>query len=438
MTITTHSFQNGFKLVHEKINNNLSSSINVFCDVGSIYEPESLKGASHFIEHMCFKGTKKVPKAKDIYLTYDKIGAYLNAYTEKRYTCYTVKCDSDYLESIIEMLSDMLLNSVFDKREFIKEEHVVIEENVKSEDLPSDLMFNSLTSMIYKGSSFENNVDKLDYHTKKFVYDEVVDFYKLFYKPSRMVLSITSSCSFKEIRDFLNTTDFVKHNARIQEIPSKFMIIPCVKHQETTRIEIINLKSHKTLHLGISFRVESVDRYCLNLLQTILSGPMSSRLFSLLREENGLTYTSSVYTNYHKIYGDITIYAETEKNKMLKNASKPGVLPLLINELKKLVNNGVSKEELNRAKQYMKGSLKISIEDIDNITSHNGEQLLIYPNDEIISYKDLYEKCYKSITLKNINDVIKKYIRKNLMSISIVGPQVVNKKKLYDMIQSMD
>lgn len=97
MTITTHSFQNGFKLVHEKINNNLSSSINVFCDVGSIYEPESLKGASHFIEHMCFKGTKKVPKAKDIYLTYDKIGAYLNAYTEKRYTCYTVKCDSDYL-----------------------------------------------------------------------------------------------------------------------------------------------------------------------------------------------------------------------------------------------------------------------------------------------------------------------------------------------------
>lgn len=165
---------------------------------------------------------------------------------------------------------------------------------------------------------------------------------------------------------------------------------------------------------------------------------MSSRLFTLLREENGLTYTSAVYTNYHKIYGDITIYAETEKNKVLKNGSKPGVLPLLINEFKKLVQEGISKEELDTAKKYMKGSLKISLEDIDNISSHNGEQALIYPNDEIIPYKNLYEKCYKNITIENINDIIKKYIRKNLMSISIVGDHVINKKNLLDMVQSME
>jgi predicted Zn-dependent peptidase len=439
MTITKHIFPNGFKLVHEKINHkNESSSINVFCDVGSIYEPENLRGASHFIEHMCFKGTKKVPKSKDIYLTYDKIGAYLNAYTEKRYTCYTVKCDSDFLESIISMLSDMLLNSTFDKKEFIKEEHVVIEENVKSEDLPSNIMFDILTEMIYKGSSFENVVDKLEYHKSKFVYEDIIEFYKLFYKPSRMVLSITSSCSFKDLRDYLKTTDFVKYNNSAQEIPSKYMIVPCVNHQETTRMKIIKLKGYKTIHLGISFRVETMDKYCINILQTILSGPMSSRLFSLLREDNGLTYTSSVYTNYHKIYGDITIYTETEKNKILKNGIKPGVLPLLINELKQLMIHGVTKKELETAKQYMKGSLKISIENIDNITSHNGEHYLIYPNDELIPYKNLYEMCYKNITIKNINDTIKKYFRKNLMSISIVGPDVISEKKLYEMIQSLD
>ena len=438
MTIQSHIFPNGFKLVHEKVLNHLSSSINVFCDVGSIYEPDNLKGASHFIEHMCFKGTKKVPNSKDIYLTYDKIGAYLNAYTEKRYTCYTVKCDSEYLESIIEMLSDMLLNSIFDKREFIKEEQVVIEENVKSEDSSYDILMNNLTGMIYKGSSFEKNVDMLEYHKTKYVYEDIVEFYKLFYTPSRMVLSITSSCSFKELCDFLKTTDFIKKNAIMHEIPSKYMIIPCVEQQEKPRIRIIDLKSYKTVHLGISFRIETIDRYCLNLLQTILSGPMSSRLFSLLREDNGLTYTSTVYTNYHKIYGDITIYAETEKNKLLKNKSKPGVLPLLIKELKKLVEQGVSKEELDTAKQYMKGSLKIALEDIDNITSHNGKQLLIYPNDEIILYKDLYEKCYKNITVKNVNDVIKKYIRKNLMSIVIVGPRVINEKTVLDMVQSMN
>lgn len=438
MTITQHLFPNGFKLVHENAPNNVSSSINVFCDVGSIYEPENLKGASHFIEHMCFKGTKKVPKSKDIYLTYDKIGAYLNAYTEKRYTCYTVKCDSDYLESVISMISDMLLNSTFNKKEFKKEEHVVIEENVKSEDLPSNIMFDNLTEMIYKGSSFENNVDKLEYHKRKFVYDDVVEFYKLFYKPSRMVLSIVTTCSFKDIRNFLNTTDFVKQCNDTHEIPSKYMIVPCVKHQETTRIKIMNLNGYKTLHLGISFRVETIDKYYINLLQTVLSGPMSSRLFSLLREENGLTYTSSVYTNYHKIYGDITIYAETEKKKLLKNGTKKGVLPLLISELKQLVTRGITKDELTTAKQYMKGSLKISIENIDNSTSHNGEHSLIYPNDELIPYKDLYEMCYNNITLKNINDTIKKYFRKNLMSISIVGPGVITEKKILDMVQVLD
>lgn len=86
----------------------------------------------------------------------------------------------------------------------------------------------------------------------------------------------------------------------------------------------------------------------------------------------------------------------------------------------------------------MKGSLKISIENIDNSTSHNGEHSLIYPNDELIPYKDLYEMCYNNITLKNINDTIKKYFRKNLMSISIVGPGVITEKKILDMVQVLD
>ena len=434
MTISTFIFPNGFKLVHEKVSNSLLSSINVFCDVGSINETENLRGASHFIEHMCFKGTKKIPNSKDISLTYDKIGAYLNAYTEKGYTCYTVKCDSDYLESIINMLSDMLLNSIFNKHEFIKEEQVVIEENIKSEDLASTIMFDSLTEMIYKGSSFENNVDKLSYHKKKYNYDDIIKFYKLFYTPKRMVLSITTSHSFQEIKNFLNTTDFLKHNYEHTEIPSTYMIVPCVQYQDNVRIKIIDIKGLKTSHLGISFRIESSDKYCINLLQTILSGPMSSRLFTLLREKNGVTYTSAVYTNYHKIYGDITIYAETDKKKMLKNGTKPGVLPLILNELETLVKNGVTQEELNNAKQYMKGSLKISHANIDNLTKYNGEQFLFNPNSEIIPYTELFDKCYKNITLKSINNIIKKYFRKELMSISIVGHKMITEKKIYDII----
>jgi len=437
MTINTHIFPNGFRLIHERVTNHSTSSINVFCDVGSIYEPINLKGASHFIEHMCFKGTKKVPVPKDIFLTYDKVGAYLNAYTEKRYTCYMVKCDSDYLENIIEMISDMMLNSTFNKKEFKKEEDVVIEENIKSEDTPVNLMYDQLTEMVYKSSSFEKNVDKLIYHKHKFDYNEVVEFYKLFYKPHRMVFSITTSCSFNEIKRHLATTDYVKQVSNIMEIPPKFMIQPCIKLQEDMRIKIIEMKGHRTSHIGISFRVESSDQYIINLFTSIMSGPMSSRLFNLLREKNGLTYTSSVSPNYHKVYGDITFYAETDKNKVLKNGSKLGVLPLLIGELNNLLKNGVTKKEVETTKRYKNGLLKIASEDIDNLTSHNGENYLIHPGEDIVAFESLYDKCYKDISALDINKMIKKYIRPSLMSVSIVGPKIASEKNICDILRKI-
>jgi predicted Zn-dependent peptidase len=437
MTITTHIFPNGFRLIHEKVENHAVSSINVFCDVGSIYEPKNLKGASHFIEHMCFKGTKKVPVPRDIFLTYDKIGAYLNAYTEKRYTCYTVKCDSDYLENIIEMTSDMMLNSTFDKKSFNKEEQVVVEENSKHEDNPVNLLYYQLTEMIYKGSSFENNVDKLSYHKDNFVYDEVVEFYKLFYKPHRMVFSITTSCSFNEIKRYLTKSDYVKQLNTTMDIPQEYMIIPCVKPQEEMRLEITELRGYRTSHIGIAFRIESSDRYIINLFTSIMSGPMSSRLFNLLREKNGLTYSSSVNTNYHRLHGDITFYAETDKNKVLKNGSKPGVLPLLIGELNNLLNNGVTKHEIETAKNYSNGVLKIASEDIDNLTGHNGENYLIYPSEDIVPFKKIYDKYYKNITKEDVNKMIKKYIRPSLMSVSIVGPKVASEIEIRDILREL-
>jgi predicted Zn-dependent peptidase len=437
MTISTHVFPNGFRLIHEKVTNHPTASINVFCDVGSIYEPINLRGVSHFIEHMCFKGTKRVPVPKDIFMTYDKVGAYLNAYTEKRYTCYTIKCDSDYLENIIEMISDMMLNSTFNKTEFKKEEQVVIEENIRSADTPMNIMYEQLTEMIYKGSSFENNVDKLMYHNEKFNYNEVIEFYNFFYKPNRMVFSITTSCSFNDIKRHLETTDYVKQVGKSIEMPTDLMIKPCIKRQEDMRLKIIEMKGHRTSHIGISFRVESVDKYIIDLFTTIMSGPMSSRLFILLRENNGLTYRSSVGANYHKEYGDITFYAVTDKKKVLKNGSKLGVLPLLIGEFNNLLKNGVSKNEVENAKLYTNGILKIASGNNDNLTDHNGRNYLIHPQEKVIAFENLYEKCYKNISTSDINKIIKKYIRPNLMSVSIVGPKITSENNIRGILEKI-
>jgi predicted Zn-dependent peptidase len=432
MTITTHVFPNGFKLIHERSKGHSVSSINVFCDVGSIYEPSNLRGASHFIEHMCFKGTTRVPLPNDIFLTYDRIGAYLNAYTEKRFTCYTVKCDNDYLENIIEMISDMMLNSTFNRKEYNKEENVVIEENVKSEDGAQNILFDNMTTMIYKGSSFENNVDMLKYHNTRFNYDEVVEYYKLFYKPSKMVFSITTSVPFSQIKRALIMSDYVKRVGSTDEIPSKYMITPCITQQTDMNLCMTKKNGSNTTHLGIAFRVDSTDKYKINLLTTILSGPMSSRLFRILREKHGLTYSSRIYTNYHKIYGDFTIYTETEHSNMMKSNKSKGVLPLIIEVLNDILLNGITKDELETAKKYIKGTMKIGSEDIDNLTSHNGESFLIHPSENVISYVKLYDAHYKNITMVDLNEVISKYIRFNAMSVSMVGTHLPTKKSVLD------
>jgi predicted Zn-dependent peptidase len=133
----TYSWPNGFRVIYEKSHVSVNDThIQVFCDVGSAYETDNLRGASHFIEHMCFKGTHKVPTTKELMVNYDRIGAYFNAYTEKRYTCYVLRCDDEYIENSLVIMSEMILNSRFDKKEFVKEQRVVVEENIRDSDDP--------------------------------------------------------------------------------------------------------------------------------------------------------------------------------------------------------------------------------------------------------------------------------------------------------------
>ena len=110
MTIQTYEFPNGFRVIYEKSKSSLPiSSLFTFCDAGSVYETENLRGVSHFIEHMCFKGTKKIPKSKDIFMHYDKIGAEFSAFTVQRYTCYTVKCIDEKIDQSIQIVSDIII-----------------------------------------------------------------------------------------------------------------------------------------------------------------------------------------------------------------------------------------------------------------------------------------------------------------------------------------
>jgi predicted Zn-dependent peptidase len=128
-----YTFPNKFRVIYQHLNQSLPiTSIQVFCKVGSILETEKVRGISHFVEHMCFKGTKKMVHLNEVFENYDEIGAYINAYTEKEFTCYTLKCSDTYVENSTHILADMMLNSTIPKKEFLKEQKVVVEENIRN------------------------------------------------------------------------------------------------------------------------------------------------------------------------------------------------------------------------------------------------------------------------------------------------------------------
>ena len=418
--IYKYTYPNGFQIIYQKSTNIIPISyIYAFCDVGSVYEYDDIRGASHFIEHMCFKGTNKIPKMKDLLIYYDRIGAYFNAYTEKRYTTYTLKCADEYTENSIRIMSDMILNSIFDKQEFRKEEKVVIEESIQDSDDVFEKLNNEMYSKIYNGSSFEYEIDTLSYHKKSFDYHKIIDYYKQFYHPSRISLSIVSNIPFFKIKKLLSNSLFVK-NPNLCTINSR-IISYHLEPQNDIQISLLPKKNTNTIHLCIGFRTLIKDKYSLNTLKNILSGTFTSRLFSLLREKEGLTYSSKAYTEYNELFGGFFIYAEADNHYIIRNGTKLGVLPIIIKMINDLIENGVSQEELDLAKGYLRGNMKINTEDNNHIVTYNGKQAVMFPTEPIIPYSELYDKKYKSIKKSDILDVIRTYFVVQGMTICMVG-----------------
>ena len=429
--IKTHTFPNGFRIVYEKPNSNLkNTSIQVFCKLGSIYEHNGLRGASHFIEHMCFKGTSKIPEAKMISENYDKIGAFFNASTYKQHTVFLVKCNNNYVENSISILSDMMMNSVFKPHEFTKEKKVVEEECIRLENDYFSLATDAMEKLLYEGSSFEYAIDELSYHTPyTLAYKDVVELYKTFYRPNNMVISIVSTLPFSHFVKFLQTTDFMK-TPTIKCSPEhawKYQAYYNIHEQSSAKYSIIKRPGVKTNHIMIGFKTcsqFSSDKYALNVLDNLIGGYMSSRMFSILRSENGLTYRSGSSANYYDSMGHIVLFAETDPHKLMKNGSGKGVLPLIMDIIADLYKHGVKQQEVSDAKKNLEGSMSLSMENSITACGYNGIRTLLYCTDEIVPYEELYNTYYKSITRSQINDIIHKYFQLSQMSVCILGEHV--------------
>ena len=435
--IKTHQFANGFRLIYEKSSNDLPlSAVNVFCDVGSIDEPESLFGASHLVEHLCFKGTRKHAESKDIFVQYDEIGAYINAFTTNRATGYVVKCNSIYLQNSLRILADMMLHSVFDRGEFAKEHQVVIEENIKDENSPSDVILVESDRAIYAGSSFGHPVDDVSFHLSKtgalrkdsLKHADVVAFYRRFYHPKNMILSVVSDLSFESILRMVKTTDYVKcgrgGNAAIAAVVScrNYTLSP----KTNIEVRMIPKSGVENVLLSIAFRVcgnGSRDKYCLEFIKNVLVNTMSGRFFMVLREKRGLVYSCSISTQYYDTVGDFTIFTQTDRRKVLGGSGgRHGVVSSFVGIFNDLIKHGITDEELRVVRGYMKGNSLIDNEDINNQSQYNAEQYLMGGEAaEIVSLRDVYSRFYDKLTRDEIHTVIRRYFTPANMCVCVLG-----------------
>jgi predicted Zn-dependent peptidase len=412
-------FPNGLSVIYEKSNIPITS-INIYCKLGSVNEPDHLHGVSHMIEHMCFKGTKNHPTANSIFNV--SIGSEFNAYTDKFVTCYYMQCLDKNIHHCVDILSDVIFHSFFHKADYENEKNVVKEENIKNADELDVISCEETESLIFKGTPYANSIDTLDYHKdkKSLPRKSVYEYYKKHYIPSNIVISIHSSISVDKIMPLLKKSYFYKTVSLSSTI---LPMNPQLPNESKTQYKFIN-KDSITTYISIGFLTcsyVSPEKYSLEILSTILSGGMNSYIFTLLRDKNGLTYSSDVDTNYFKETGSFSIYTEEHYSKVIHNSRKKGVLPLLIDAIRHFVKNGITKKQLSDAKEILQENMIRDLQYVGTKPEHNAIEYIMRNGEFIEPYDSLFEKKYKNITISDVNYVIRKYFTASNMNVCLVG-----------------
>jgi predicted Zn-dependent peptidase len=332
----------------------------------------------------------------------------------------------------------MVLNSTFDKTEYKKERDVVKEEAVKDEDDYELLALTNADKQIYAGSPYEHTVDELKYHVGKHAlkYENILEIYKTFYVPSNMILSVCCSHKFKDICKMVEKSDFVKHCTASAKPHLNLCITP-----QTDIVFKLEKRVTNPTHLCIAFRscpLSSSDKYAVKLLKTILGegAKMNNRMFTILREDNGLTYSSYAYTDFFEHMGDFKMYAECDPAKVFKNGTGPGVFPLLCDMICDLLKNGVSEEEVVLAKGFSKGSQKRNAEDSSVIAKYNGKNAL-FNHLSAPKYSDKYKKLIEPITRTDIHQCIRKYFCREGMVVSVVSATPPSEKQFGKFVEKI-
>jgi predicted Zn-dependent peptidase len=400
---------NGLKVIIAPMKGTRAATILILIGIGSRYEARQLSGITHFLEHMFFKGTSKRPSAKTISETIDRVGGELNAYTSEESTGLFIHLASSRLELALDVLSDMLLNSKFEREEIEKEKGVILEEINMHEDKPDFQVVNIYKSLLYGNQPLGWKVIGEKKVIKNIDREKLSGYWEKNFSSNNAVISIAGDVEPRK------TSALVRKYLRRWENRKKPSYLPLKEKQATSATILKDRKTDQAyLCLGVrTFAYKHPDYYVLKVLNTILGGIVSSRLFVRLREEEGMAYSVDSVCESYLDGGNLCVHAGVEISKV-----EDAVLTIL-KEFKRMSQEIVGEEELEKAKEYLKGRMALELEFSLGVASFLGHQELLLGK---IKLPEKQMEEIEKVTSDDIKRVAEKIFVKGHLNLAVVGP----------------
>jgi predicted Zn-dependent peptidase len=399
------TLENDIRVITERIPGAHSVTMGFWLQNGSRHEKASQNGISHFIEHMLFKGTKR-RSALDIAKEIDSVGGVLNAFTGREYSCYYAKVLAEKLPLAIDLLSDIVLHSVFDPEEMEKERKVILQEIYMQEDAPDDKIHDLFIQNFWKDHPLGLTVLGTTETVRGISRDALLAFMEEGYRGNNVLICAAGNLEHQQIVDYIET-------AFSQVAPCSRRSI-CSLPRYQCRVNIVE-KNLEQVHICLGTRAlpqNHPDRFACYLLNTILGGGMSSRLFQKVRENRALAYSIYSYLICHSDAGALVVYSGTSPEEA------PHVAGIILEELKRFKTELITEEELNSAKEQLKGQLLLSMESTDNrMTKLAKNEIYLGRNlalDELLGE-------FGRVTREKIRKVAEFILRDNHLNLQLVG-----------------
>lgn len=412
MSVRRTVLPSGLRIVTEEVPSVRSAAIGIWVNVGSRDETPAVAGASHFLEHLLFKGTTR-RSALEISASIEAVGGEMNAFTSKEYTCFYARVIDTDLPMAIDVVSDLITSSIVSALDVDAERKVVLEEIAMRDDDPSDLVHDLYAETYYGDTQLGRPILGTIKSIKEMTRNSVFNYYKKKYLPQDLVVAVAGNIKHKRVvamvEEALSRDNFLDVKGAPQIRPNTPV--------KTKPVHSVGLLTRKTEQAHMFYGMEGVARsderrFAMGVLASALGGGMSSRLFQEIREKRGLAYSVYAYAQQFAGSGQIGFYAGCNPTKAIE------VVEIIREVLADVAENGMSFEEIERAKGAVRGSLVLSQEDSGSRMSRIGKNEIVYG--QVMGFDDIL-KAISRVNPTDVREIAGEYLTKS-PTLALVGP----------------